>query len=90
MCTFAAWSKDGLDWHMDKTQNVFNWTIGLDDGGSVTYADRARHQVLLDADGELSHVYGGVRRDSETDFTLTAVQPCHTSKTLKTLMNKGR
>ena len=66
-----------------RTQNVFNWTIQTANG-SVTYADRARHQVLLDADGELSHVYGGVRRDSQTDFTLTAVQPVHTSKTLKT------
>ena len=36
----------------------------------------------LNEDGELSHVYGGVRRDSTTDFTLTAVQPVHTSKTL--------
>ena len=50
--------------------------------GSVTYADRARHQVLLNEDGELSQVFGGVRRDESTDFTLTAVQPCHTSKTL--------
>ena len=68
---------------MDKTTNVFNWTISTTDGGSVTYADRARHQVLLDEDGELSHVFGGVRRDDETDFTLTAVQPVHTSKTLR-------
>ena len=83
-CYFhTAWSADGLDWHMDGTQNVFNWTIQTKGGGAVNYADRARHQVLLDADGELSHVYGGVRRDSETDFTLTAVQPVHTSKTLK-------
>ena len=67
---------------MDKTTQPFNWTIELE-SGSVTYADRARHQVLLDDDGELSHVYGGVRRDEVTDFTLTAVQPVHTSKTLQ-------
>ena len=68
---------------MDKTTQPFNWTIELERGGSVTSADRARHQVLLDDDGELSHVYGGVRRDDATDFTLTAVQPVHTSKTLQ-------
>lgn len=82
-CYFhTAWSADGLEWEMDKTTQPFDWTIQLQDGGNMTYADRARHQVLLDADGELSHVYGGVRRDSATDFTLTAVQPVHTSKTL--------
>jgi hypothetical protein len=82
-CYFhTAWSADGLEWFMDKTQNVFNWTIETV-GGHVTYADRARHQVLLNAQGELSHVFGGVRRDDETDFTLTAVQPCHTKATLQ-------
>lgn len=82
-CYFhTAWSADGLDWHMDKTTNVFNWSIATVGGGSVTYADRARHQVLVDTNGELSHVFGGVRRDDVTDFTLTAVQPVHTSKTL--------
>ena len=83
-CYFhTAWSANGLEWQMDKTTQPFNWTIELEGGGSVTYADRARHQVLLDGDGELSHVYGGVRRDDATDFTLTAVQPVHTSKTLQ-------
>ena len=38
---------------MDKTTQPFDWTIQLEDGGNVTYADRARHQVLLDENGEV-------------------------------------
>ena len=71
--------------HTQPSRNVFNWTIQTEDGHSVTYADRARHQVMLNEKGELAYVYGGVRRDDTTDFTLTAVQPCHTSATLSSL-----
>jgi hypothetical protein len=40
--------------------------------------------------GDLSHVYGGVRRDETTDFTLTAVQPCHTKVTDISCSENGR
>ena len=78
-CYFhTAWSQDGLDWHMDKHTEPFNMTFALDGGQSVTYTDRARHEVLLDEDGDLVAVYGGVK-EGQTDATLTAVQPVATA-----------
>ena len=48
-------------------------TYRLQGGRSVTYTDRARHEVLVDTHGQLIAVYAGVK-EGETDATLTAVQ----------------
>ena len=62
---------------MDKHTQPFNMTYRLEDGRSVTYTDRARHEVLVDTHGRLLAVYAGVK-EGETDATLTAVQPVAT------------
>ena len=81
--TLLQWSPDGVnDWQVDKETEPFTYTIETEDGGSVTYADRARHQVLVSSTGELTHVFGGARRDPETDFTSTLVQPVLTTASL--------
>ena len=55
----------------------FNMTVGLIGGRSVTYTDRARHEVLVDPSGAIVAVYGGVK-EGDTDKTLTVVQPVTT------------
>ena len=81
--SLLQWSPDGVNgWQVDRETQPFTYTVDTVGGGSVTYADRARHQVLVSSTGELTHVYGGARRDKETDFTSTLVQPVHTSESL--------
>jgi len=72
-----AFSTDGWNWSFTPTP-AYNSTVHFSNGQVITFNRRERPHILLNDQGEPSHLFNGVQQYSNNDYIWTLVQPIMT------------
>merc|ERR1711871_574954 len=77
----AASEDGGLTWHYSGAA-AYTTTVKYEDGNAVTYARRERPEMIVNDEGEPTHLVTGVVEKGgkgQEDLSWTLVQPIRTS-----------
>jgi len=72
-----AFSTDGWDWSFSPLP-AYNSTVIFTDGSVITFNRRERPHLLINSQGEPTHLFTGVQQHSNNDYIWTHVQPIKT------------
>ena len=78
-----AWSADGVTWSYSP-HAAFGSTVHYTDGSSASFARRERPHLILDDQGNPTHLVSGIQPGGSTgDYSFTMVQPTRYGAELK-------